>query len=181
MRYKDTFKKKWDPNNPVTLNDKILWLKLNTYYNNPLVKQCADKYRVREYLEQKGCSNILNDLIAVYEKAEDIEWDKLPDKFALKLNTGCGYNIIVHDKSKLDKENAKMKIKKWMKEKYYRAYSEMQYKDVKPYILIEKYLEPPTGKSLIDYKVYCFHGKPLAILVMHDRDELMKTEFFDRN
>ena len=111
MWYKKTFKKKWDPDNPKTLNDKVLWLKFNTYYKNPLVKQCADKYRVREYIESVGCGDTLNELIATYTRVKDIEWDKLPDSFAMKLNVGCGYNIIVPDKSALNIKKAKKKFK----------------------------------------------------------------------
>lgn len=92
------FKKKLDLNNPKTLNDKILWLKFNTYWNNPLVKQCADKYKVRDYIKDKNCSEILNELIGVYDRVEEIQWDSLPKSFALKLNVGCGKNIIVSNK-----------------------------------------------------------------------------------
>ena len=178
IRYRQAFKKKWDPDNPITLNDKIHWLKLNTYYKNPVVKQCADKYKVREYIEEKGCSEILNDLIAVYEKVEDIEWDALPDKFAMKLNVGCGFNIIVNDKSKLDISEAKKKLKKWMREKYYLLFAEMQYKGVKPYIVVEKYLEPKTGILPEDYKVYCMNGKPVYIFVCVGREHNGRPKFY---
>ena len=179
MRYRAVFGKKLDLKNPVDFSDKILWLKLNTYYNNPLVRQCADKYKVREYVERAGCAYILNELLCVYESVEEIKWDELPDKFAIKLNVGCGYNIIVSDKQKLNIEEAERKLAKWIKEKYYLAFSEMQYKDVKPYILVEKYLETEIGNAIPDYKVYCFNGVPKAILVMHDRNRNIKSEFFD--
>jgi len=171
MRYKKAFGRKWDPQNPKTLNDKVLWLKFNTYWNNPLVRQCADKYRVREYVERIGCKELLNELIAVYERVEDIRFDELPDSFALKLNVGCGYNLIVPDKSKLDVEQAKRQIKKWMKEKYHLAFSEMQYKGVKPYILVEKYLSSEKGGLPEDYKFYCFNGEASYVMVCTDRQE----------
>src|SRR5699024_5967641 len=91
--YKKAFGKQLDLIEPKTLNEKILWLKLNTYKNNPLVTQCADKYLVREYVREAGCKEILNELIGVWDSVDEIEWDKLPDKFALKVNHGCGYNI----------------------------------------------------------------------------------------
>ena len=71
---------------------------MNTYYNNPLITQCADKYAVREYISKRGCSEILNDLIGVYDAFNEINWDELPEKFALKVNHGCGYNLICTDK-----------------------------------------------------------------------------------
>ena len=142
LRYKSAFGKPLDLNNPQTLNEKNQWLKSNTYYKNPLVKECADKYKVRDYITRIGCKETLNELIAVYENADDIEWDKLPSSYVIKLNSGCGFNIVVPDSKKLDRIEVVEKLKKRIKIKYYLDYSEMQYKDVKPYILIEKYLKP---------------------------------------
>lgn len=182
MWYKATFHHKWDINNPKTINDKILWLKFNTYWKNPLVIQCADKYKVRSYVEDVGCKELLTNLIAVYEDVEDIEWEKLPDKFALKLNVGCGFNIIVTDKNCLNIEDAKNKIRKWMKSKYYLLHSEMQYKGVKPYILIEEYLQPKHGILPEDYKFYCINGRAEYVMVCIGRDNggHPKFYFYDR-
>ena len=95
LRYFQVFGKHMDLEHPVTLNDKVLWLKLHKYRGNQLIKDCADKYAVRNYIEQKGCPEILNDLIASYDTVEEIEWDKLPYQFAMKWNFGCGFNIIL--------------------------------------------------------------------------------------
>lgn len=180
------FHKRLNFNNPKTLDEKILWLKFNTYWNNPLVKQCADKFKVREYIEKCGLSSILNELIAVYETPEEIEWDKLPKSFALKLNIGCGFNHIVADKSKEDFANIKKEVARWIKNSktQYLSYSEMQYKDVKPYILVEKYLgNAEKGTLPIDYKVYCFNGEPEFVLTCVGRENggRPKFYFFDKN
>lgn len=165
--YKSKFKRKLNLNNPKTFNEKLLWLKFNTYWKNPTVKQCADKYAVRDYIKNLGFSDILIPLIAAYTNPDEIEWDKLPESFAIKLNVGSGKNIIVKDKSKLDINETVKTLKKWMKEKYYLHYSEMQYKDVKPYILFEEYI---GGEKLpVDYKFYCFNGKVHYIQVCEDR------------
>ena len=182
IRYKSIFQVPINLKKPRTLNEKIQWLKLNTYYKNPLVKECADKYKVRDYIERSGCTEILNDLLAVYENIEDMEWDTFPNQYVIKLNTGCGCNIIVSDKSKLDINEAKAKLKKWMKQKYYLAYSEMQYKGVKPYILIEKYLKPKEGLLPEDYKFYCMNGKAEYVMVCVGRENgHPKFYFYDRN
>lgn len=181
VTYKVKFHKKLDLDNPVTLNEKNQWLKMNTYLNNPLVKQCADKYKVREYIEGCGYKDILNDLIAVYDSPEKIEWEKLPQRFALKLNVGCGYNHIVTD---LSKENTKLlekEVARWFKESrtQWLSYSEMQYKDVKPYVLIERYLgNAEKGTLPEDYKVYCFNGKPTFIMVCVGRENEGHPKFY---
>ena len=171
VNYRSRFGKKLDLDNPRTLNEKVLWLKFHDYWNNPLIKQCADKYRVREYIESIGCGEILNTLIAVYDSADDIQWDDLPDSFALKLNVGCGYNIIVPEKSRLDRQDAERKLRSWMKTKYYLDFSEMQYKGVKPVILVEKYLKPRSGLLPEDYKFYCFDGEAPYVMVCTNRQE----------
>ena len=71
--YKKRFGKKLNLKDPKTFNEKILWLKLNAYMKNPLVIQCADKYKVRDYLKECGCEEILNDLIGVYDYANEID------------------------------------------------------------------------------------------------------------
>lgn len=184
VTYYFKFHRRLDLNDPKTLNEKILWLKFNTYWNNSLVKQCADKYCVREYIKEKKCSEILNDLIGVYESVEDIQWDSLPKSFALKLNVGCGKNIIVLNKDELNISETKKILKKWLKEKdHYLGYSEMQYKGVKPYILIEKYLGGENGELPTDYKFYCFNGKAKYVMVCIDRvkGKHAKFYYFDEN
>ncbi|MBO7119862.1 MAG: hypothetical protein J6W03_06050 [Bacteroidaceae bacterium] len=167
--------------NPQTLDEKIQKLKLESYETDPLIIQCADKYAVRSYVEKQGCSDILVPLIAAYDKVEDIEWDKLPNAFAMKWNFGSGTNIICPDKSKLDIEEAKRKMKKWRKEKNWYLYlSEMQYKSIPPKIVVEAYLKPEHGVQPDDYKLYCFNGEPKFILLCTGREfGRPKFYFFD--
>ena len=185
VTYRMKFHRKLDLDNPKTLNEKIQWLKFNTYYNNPLVKQCADKYAVRGYVESFGLKNILNDLIAAYDSPDAIEWDKLPDQFALKLNVGCGFNHIVFDYKKEDPEKLKNEVKRWFRESrtQWLGYSELQYRDVKPYVLAERFLGNAENHSAPeDYKVYCFNGKPTFVMVCVGREKghLPKYYFVDR-
>ncbi len=184
VNYRRRFGKKLDLDNPQTLNEKILWLKFHDYWNNPLIKQCADKYKVRDYIESIGCGEILNNLISVYSSADEIQWDNLPNSFVIKLNVGGGSNLIVPDKTMLDQEEAKKTIRKWMKKKYYLDYSEMQYKDVNPVIIVEKYLKPKNGILPEDYKFYCFNGKAPYVMVCTDRQENGRNPhywYFDEN
>ena len=170
VTYRVKFGRKLDLTRPTTFNEKVLWLKFNTYWNNDTVKQCADKLRVRDYLEQHGYGYLLNELIASYEDVDSIDFSTLPDRFAIKLNVGCACNIIVQDKSKLDIEATKNTMRKWLKNNYWLGWSEMQYKDVKPCILIEKYLGGDDGSLPVDYKFYCMNGKATSVMVCEERD-----------
>jgi len=101
--------KRLDLNNPEGFNEKIQWLKV--YYRDPLYVKCADKYSVRDYVKQQGCEEILNELYRVYENVEEINFEELPNRFALKTTHGSGTNIICDDKTKLDIEVTKAKVK----------------------------------------------------------------------
>ena len=180
------FKKPIRLKNPKTLDEKIQWLKFNTYYKNPLITQCADKYAVREYVEKCGCGEILNELYGAYDRVEDIPWDSLPNQFVIKWNFGCGQNLIVFDKAKLDIEDAKRKLNDWYqtKDTFYLAYSEMQYRGIPPKLVCEKLIESEEGGLPVDYKFYCFNGVPEVVLVCVGRDtegKHAKYYFFDRN
>lgn len=179
------FKKPIRLNKPVTLDEKIHWLKYNTYYKNPLITQCADKYAVRAYIEDCGCPEILNELYGVYDSADEIPWDTLPQKFVIKWNFGCGQNLICTDKSTLDVEASKRLLNEWYKKHntFYLPYAEMQYKGIKPKLVCEKFIESADGLLPVDYKFYCFGGRADCVLVCCNRDkdgDHAEYYFFDR-
>lgn len=163
IRYKRAFQRRLDLKTPKYFNEKLMWLKLKKYANNPLVRQCADKYAVREYIQQCGLGHIVNDLLGVWDSPEDINWDALPNRFVMKCNHGAGYNLVCKDKSQFDIEQANQKLKKWLKEDYWTEYAEVQYKGIPKKIICEKYLEGKNDALPVDYKIYCFNGKPLYI------------------
>jgi len=168
--YRVVLKKKLNLDDPQTFNEKIQWMKLYYYPKNPLVVKCADKYEVREYIEQKGFGDRLVPLCGVWDRAEDIDWDKLPDKFVLKCNHGCAYNIVVPDKSKLDKAATVKQLNAWLKEDFGAFNIEIHYSEIKHHrITCEEFL----GDNITDYKFFCFNGKPNCIYVstdlVHDR------------
>ena len=172
-------KKKVDLKNPRTFNEKIQWLKLHDYPNNQLVINGADKYKVRDYVEKKGLGDILVPLLGHWDRPEDIDWEKLPDKFVLKCNHGCAYNILCNNKNTFDKDGAIKKIKKWMKEDFGAFNIETHYSKIKPHITCEKFL----GDCIIDYKFFCFNGKPEYIYIssdlIHDRQAQIGFFYLD--
>lgn len=161
---------------PKTLNEKMQYLKLHDYWDNPVVSQCTDKYAVRQYVENKGCAEILNDLYAVYNSVDEIILDSLPAEFVLKCNHGSGGNIFCHDKSSLDIEDAKRKLKKWMKDDFGLERVEYSYEGIDRKIICEKFINTEDGKPPKDYKVFCSYGEPKLLFVASDRYE-GKTKF----
>ena len=172
-------KKNVDLKNPKTFNEKIQWLKLHDYPTNRLVIDGADKYKVREYVKEKGLESILVPMLGDWDSPDKIDWDKLPDKFVLKCNHGCAYNILCSDKKNFDKVDAVKKMKKWMKEDFGAFNIETHYSKIVPHITCEEYL----GDCIIDYKFFCFNGKPEYIYIssdlVHDRQAQIGFFYLD--
>jgi len=168
--------------NPKKFNEKLQWLKHNEYENNDLIIKCADKYRVREYVEECGCSEILNELIGVYDNANDIDFNKLPNSFVLKCNHAAGYNIICSQKKDLNWKKTKKQLNKWLRTNYWKFVAEMQYKRITKKIVCEKFLESKDGNAIEDYKIYCFNGVPEFCMVCIGRNlGKPKYYFMDKN
>jgi len=177
MQYWYHFKKILNLNDPKTFNEKIQWLKL--YDRKPEYTQLVDKYEVRKYIKETIGEEYLIPLIGVYDSVDDINWDNLPDKFVLKCTHGSQCNIICNDKTKLDIENSKKKLRKWMNRNWYWYGREWPYKNVKPRIICEKYMVDESGIELKDYKYFCFNGKPKIMFVATDRGIDTRFDFYD--
>lgn len=114
--YKATFGKRFHLEHPKNLNEKLIWLSL--YWRHPLKSICTDKVKVRGYVTTKGLANLLTPIIGIYSNPDNIPYDALPEQFVLKCNHGCGYNIIVTEKKRLDTKSANLKIKDWLSGNY---------------------------------------------------------------
>ncbi|HHY83210.1 MAG TPA: glycosyl transferase [Clostridiales bacterium] len=174
--YKKKTGKTLDLDHPRTFNEKMQWLKL--YDSTPLKTRLADKYLVRDWIKEKIGEQYLIPLLGVWNRFEDIDFDTLPNRFVLKATHGCKMNIIVRDKDKLDKKEAARKFHKWLNTNYaYHLGFELMYKDIKPRIIAEEYLE--NDGDLYDYKVWCFHGKAKYIMFLSEREHGLKMNFYD--
>ena len=170
--------KKLDLNSPQDYNAKIEWYKV--FFRPKILTQLVDKYEVRTYVEEKIGAKYLNELYAVYDNAEEIDFDSLPNRFVIKANHTNGHNLIVKDKKNLDKKKSIKLLNKWLgKNQYYRRGQEWAYKDVKPKLIIEKFLKEKDKNTLVDYKFYCFNGKVKFVDVHFDRESDHKQYCFD--
>ena len=176
------FKMGYWPNlkNPQTFNEKLQWLKL---YNRKLeYTTMVDKYAVKEYV-----ANIIGDeyvipTLGVWDKPEDIEWDKLPDQFVLKTTHGGGSNgvVICKDKSTFDMVKAIKKLNHSMKQDIYQSLKEWPYKNVPKRIIAEQFIQPDSNNDLPDYKFFCFDGEVKALFIGTERQTGdVKFDYFD--
>lgn len=166
LRWKNVFGRKPDLNNPKTFNEKLAWTICN--YRNPLYELCSDKVEVRKFVESKGLSDILIKKHAVYKSTGEINLDKLPKSFVIKTTHASGGVVVVKDKHSADVRKMKKVLAKSMKHSLYRSGREWQYRNLVPRIIVEDYIKPAHEESLMDYKIFCFDGKPRFIYVATD-------------
>lgn len=179
LKYRKAFRKWPDLKNPKTFNEKLTWLKLNDH--NSLYTLMVDKYEAKKYVADIIGEEYVIPTLGVWDKAEDIDFDNLPEKFVLKATHDSGRVFLCRDKSKLDKKMAVEEMRKSLKRDFYAVTREWPYKNVKPRIIAEQLLEVPSGSELADYKVHNFNGHPEFILVCKDRfsDSGLTEDFFD--
>lgn len=170
---------KWmDLNNPETFNEKIQWLKL--YDRKDIYTALVDKYIVKRKVADAIGNEYVIPTIGVYDKVEDIDFNELPDRFVMKCTHDSGGIVICKNRKDFDELAAKKKINKYLRRKYYYVHREWPYKNVKPRIIIEKYMEDDVTDELTDYKVMCFGGKAKMVFTCTERfGDGLKVTFFD--
>lgn len=168
LMYRRKFGRWIDFKNPKTFNEKLQWLKLHD--RNPLYTTMVDKYAVREYIKEKIGEGYLIPLVGgPWTDAKDIDFDKLPEQFVLKCTHDSGSIEICKDRNSFDIDTSIKNLNKALKHNFYYRGREWPYKNVRPQIIAEKYMESKGRQVPEDYKVYCFNGKPKYIVVFHNR------------
>lgn len=173
--------KKLNLNAPKTFNEKLQWLKIHD--RRPEYTTMVDKYAVKKYIADKIGKQYIIPTLGVWDKFEDIDFDKLPEKFVLKCTHDSGGLVICKDKSKLDLKEAKKKINKSLHNNYFYSGREWPYKNVPPHIIAEKYMtDDENSEGFTDYKFFCFDGKVDCVMVCLDRyTGNTKFYFFDKD
>lgn len=150
---------------------------------DPLLTVVSDKLRVRDYVAAKVGPDYLIPLLWSGEKPEQIPYDDLPEKFVIKANHGCKYNIIVKDKRQLDQASTRLQLEQWLAQNYCQDLglgTEWGYKNIKPSIIVESYIEE-SGRAPVDYKFWCFSGRVEYITLHIDRFQKHTVRTLDRN
>ena len=161
------FKKFANIKSPETFNEKLQWLKL--YDHNPLYTKLVDKYEVKKYVADIIGDKYIIPTLGVWDNFDDIDFDSLPNQFVLKCTHDSEGIVIVKDKNSFDFMKAKSIICDALKHNFYYIGREWPYKNVKPRIIAEKYMEDHFTGELRDYKFFCFDGMPKLMLLASGR------------
>lgn len=174
--YKKRFGREINLKSPTTYTEKLQWMKL--FYRNDKMPICTDKYAVHQYLKHIGHENLLNEILGVYKKSDDIDFESLPDSFVAKTTHGCGQNLICKNKHDLDWNKWKKIMDSWLKHNVYAFGREWNYDNIPPRIIVEKFIE---HEPLIDYKFMCFNGEPKYLQINNDFEGKHYVDFYDIN
>lgn len=168
-----------DLENPQTFNEKLNWIKL--YDRKPIYTTMVDKYEAKRYVASIIGEEYIIPTLGVWDRFEDIDFDALPDQFVLKCTHDSGGLVIVKDKSKMDKEAARKKLTTCLGHNFFWGQREWPYKDIKPRIIAEQYMEDERTGELPDYKFFAFDGDVKALFIATERGaaEETKFDFFD--
>lgn len=188
LKFRKNFGRWPDLRNPRTFNEKLNWLKLHD--RNPLYTRMVDKYEAKEYVASIIGDEYIIPTYGVWNRAEDIDFDSLPDKFVLKATHDSGRVIICNDKSKLDRQKAIEEMRKSLRRDFYAVTREWPYKNVRPRIIAEQLLESgglcelasgtDTLGDIKDYKFFCFNGRVEFMKIDFDRLTKHKANYYNR-
>ena len=178
-QYRILMGKELNLENPVYYTEKLQWLKL--YDHRPEYTTMVDKYAAKQYVAERIGEQYVIPMLGVWENADDIDFSALPDKFVLKTTHDSGALVICKDKKTLDIKAAKKRLNYFLKRKYYDCNREWPYKNVKPRIIAEEYVEDSAYKELRDYKFFTFGGEPKVLYIAQGRGrgEPTVADFFD--
>ncbi len=180
LRYRAMMGEKPDLSAPTTYTQKIQWLKLHDRKEG--YTRLVDKYLVKTFVKEVIGEEYLIPTLGVWDRADCISLDQLPDEFVLKCTHDSGGMLICRDKEKINWAKAQKKMERLRKKKFFWERREWTYKNVVPRIIAEPYMEDSRTGELRDYKFFCFDGVPKLMFVASDRqkpDEDTKFDFFD--
>ena len=173
------FKRFCNFRNPKTFSEKMQWLKL--YDRKVEYTVMVDKYEAKRYVAEMIGQEYVTPLLGVWERVEDIDFAALPEQFVLKCTHDSGGLVICKDKHQLDTEQAKKALNASLRCNYYRTAREWPYKDVKPKVIAEEYMENDENEGLHDYKIWCFDGCPKYVQYITGRNNESFEGFYDKD
>ena len=180
LYYFARFRRFADLKHPKTFNEKLQWLKLHD--RNPEYTRMVDKCEAKKWAAERIGEEYIIPTLGVWDHFDDIDFEKLPERFVLKCTHDSEGLVIVKDKATMDRAAAREKLEDALKRNFYYIGREWPYKNVKPRILAERYMEDHTDGELRDYKFFCFDGEPKAMFVASDRAKgETKFDYYDLN
>lgn len=177
--YRDVFGRKLNLDSPKTFNEKMQWLKL--YNRKDIYTSYVDKLAVKDIVAKKIGKEYIIPTLKVYDSINEISLSDLPNQFVLKCTHDSGTVVICSNKKELNFKESKDKLKKRMSENYFYRLREWPYKNVKPRIIAEEFINDDKEGQLKDYKFFCFNGRVKFLKIDFDRFSNHRANYYDLN
>jgi hypothetical protein len=178
--YRSGVHKKLNLQNPRNFNEKLQWLKIHD--RKAIYMDMVDKYEAKKFVGDRiGEAHIIT-TYGVWDRFEDIDFDSLPNSFVLKCTHDSAGYVICRNKDEFDFDKARAKINKCLKRNFYYIGREWPYKNLKPRVIAEKYMEDHNLHELRDYKIFTFNGVPKIMHIVSNRQNAKEEtygDFFD--
>jgi hypothetical protein len=161
---------------PKSFNEKVIYRKL--YQPPPNAAILSDKLAVREFVRHTVGSRYLIPLLAVYQSADEIDFETLPEPFIIKATHGNGSNLKVVDRSTACVASVKRKCRQFLKTRFGHVTNEDWYLDIPPRLMVESLLMEDGLDEPRDFKIFVFHGRPAFVQVDFDRSTRHTRTFY---
>ena len=175
IAYRIKMGKKLNLNPPMTFNEKLQWLKL--YDRKPEYTIMVDKCEAKKWVADRIGEEYIIPTLGVWNHFDEIDFDALPNQFVLKCTHDSGGLVICRDKRKLDKVAARKKIETCLRHNFFWGQREWPYKNVKPRIIAEQYMEDSATKDFRDYKIFAIDGVVRALSIATNRGTKEETKY----
>ena len=163
---------------PKTFNEKLQWLKL--YNRKDIYTTMVDKIAVKDFVKAAIGEEYVIPTLGVWESFDEIDFDSLPNQFVLKCNHDSGSVVLCRDKATFDKENAREVLTRGLAQNAYYFGREWPYKNVKPQIFAEAFMQDGVYEFLPVYKIFCFDGQPKIVqTIQNDKQPNETVDYFD--
>lgn len=180
IKFLHKFHRELNLNNPHSFNEKLQWLKIND--KNPLFKCLSDKIQVKNIVRREFGGDIVIPTICIWDSPDEIDLEKLPDKFVLKCSHDSGSVVICKNKDNFDLKKSKKILRKALKKDYFNGSREWPYKNIERKIFAERFIGNDS-KAMTDYKFFCFNGEPKFLYISEglDNHKTATMSFYDLN
>jgi tetratricopeptide (TPR) repeat protein len=161
IRYRNVFGVFPRLNPPVSFNEHIIHRII--YDRDPRLKIVCDKLAVRRLIEELVGKEYVVPLLGVWERATEITWVSLPEKFVLKPNHASGHFTIVDRSVGVNVEELTAAAEEWLSYDYFDRSLEWGYRGLPRRVLAEPFLNSPDGGPAQEAQVHTFSGRAALV------------------
>ncbi len=175
-RYTNFYGRQPNLDNPTLFSEKLCKQMIEIIVEGSTCQtELSDKVNARKIIEKIVGDRYLNEVYWVGDRVEDAPLNSMPYPSVIKTSHGSGGNFILRANSDLNL--IRRKLRNWLAVNYFFDSLEYQYYQIKPQILVERFLRDEFEDGPRDYRFFCFDGKPFCVQV--DNNSHSINPFYD--